>query len=78
MEPGLVLATFVNLEGQIEHILDVGFTMLEDEPSLSFMNRMQERVRKDFIAAMMLPCHSMSTMIKGRTWSTVKPTRRGW
>ena len=34
MEPGLVLATFVNLEGQIEHILDVGFTMLEDEPSL--------------------------------------------
>ena len=30
MEPGLVLATIMNLEVQIEHILDVGFTMLED------------------------------------------------
>ena len=29
-----MLATFVNLEVQIEHVLDVGFVMLEDEPSL--------------------------------------------
>ena len=34
MEPGLVLATLMNLEVQIEHVLDVGFAMLEDEPSL--------------------------------------------
>ena len=29
-----MLATFMNLEVQIEHVLDVGFAMLEDEPSL--------------------------------------------
>ena len=29
-----MLATLVNLEVQIEHSLDVGFTMLEDEPFL--------------------------------------------
>ena len=33
MEPGLVLAPFVNLEVLVEHILDVGMTVLEDEPS---------------------------------------------
>ena len=34
MEPGLMLATLMNLEILVEHILDVGMTMLEDEPSL--------------------------------------------
>ena len=34
MEPGLVLTAFVNIKVQVEHSLDVGFTMLEDEPSL--------------------------------------------
>ena len=34
MEPGLVLTTFVNLEVLVEHRMDVGVTMLEDEPSL--------------------------------------------
>ena len=34
MEPGLVLATLMNLKVLVEHIMDVGFTMLEDEPSL--------------------------------------------
>ena len=30
MEPGLVLATSINLKVLVEHILDIGFTMLED------------------------------------------------
>ena len=34
MEPGLVLATLMNLEILVEHILDVKFRMLEDEPPL--------------------------------------------
>ena len=34
MEPGLVLATLMNLKVLVEHIMDVGFTMLEDEPPL--------------------------------------------
>ena len=34
MEPGLVLTTLMNLEVLVEHILDVGLAMLEDEPSL--------------------------------------------
>ena len=34
MEPGLMLATLMNIEILVEHILDVGMTMLEDEPSL--------------------------------------------
>ena len=34
MEPGLVLTTLMNLEVLVEHIWDVGVTMLEDEPSL--------------------------------------------
>ena len=34
MEPGLMLATFMNLKVLVEHSLDIGMTMLEDEPSL--------------------------------------------
>ena len=44
----------------------------------SFMQRMHDRDLKVFIESMMLPDHSTSTDISGRTWSLVKPIRRGW
>ena len=34
MEPGHVLATFVNLEVLVEHGLGIGVAVVEDEPSL--------------------------------------------
>ena len=33
MELGLVLTTFMNLKVHVEHRLDVGFAVFEDEPS---------------------------------------------